>query len=247
MAEIVPDDQRDGVPARGAHRVPVPRRRRARWRCGSSSRAARRPRGGRPAAGRASRRDARRGASPSPASPPARARSAPLRPGDAPERDRPRRRPGAAPPAAHPVARRAAGPLEPGGDARAAIDQLLDAMLARRASDLHLSSDSPPIFRVDGDMTPRAGLRTDLPRAAEGAALVHRAGEEPRGVAREEGHRLRLRDPGGPLPRQRLPRPQRASARCSAQIPIEILHRREAGRSRRRCSTSATSRRGSSS
>ncbi len=34
------------------------------------------------------------------------------------------------------------------------MDALLDAMLARRASDLHLSSDCPPNFRVDGDMTP---------------------------------------------------------------------------------------------
>jgi twitching motility protein PilT len=36
------------------------------------------------------------------------------------------------------------------------MDALLQAMLARRASDLHLSSDCPPTFRVDGDMTPDA-------------------------------------------------------------------------------------------
>jgi twitching motility protein PilT len=34
------------------------------------------------------------------------------------------------------------------------MEALLEAMLARRASDLHLSSDCPPMFRVDGDMTP---------------------------------------------------------------------------------------------
>ncbi|BDG04847.1 type IV pilus twitching motility protein PilT [Anaeromyxobacter oryzae] len=39
-------------------------------------------------------------------------------------------------------------------DPRAALDALLDAMLARRASDLHLSSDCPPMLRVDGDMVP---------------------------------------------------------------------------------------------
>ena len=39
-------------------------------------------------------------------------------------------------------------------DARAALEALLEATLARRASDLHLSSGSPPVFRVDGDMTP---------------------------------------------------------------------------------------------
>jgi twitching motility protein PilT len=66
---------------------------------------------------------------------------------------------------AHPAAaaRAAAAPRAPataGGripspqDPRAAMDALLDAMLARRASDLHLSSECPPNFRVDGDMTP---------------------------------------------------------------------------------------------
>jgi twitching motility protein PilT len=39
-------------------------------------------------------------------------------------------------------------------DPRAALDALLEAMLARRASDLHLSSDCPPTLRVDGDMEP---------------------------------------------------------------------------------------------
>jgi twitching motility protein PilT len=48
------------------------------------------------------------------------------------------------------------GALRPGGDARAAMDALLQAMLARRASDLHLSSECPPVFRVDGDMVPEA-------------------------------------------------------------------------------------------
>jgi twitching motility protein PilT len=39
-------------------------------------------------------------------------------------------------------------------DPRAALDALLEAMLGRRASDLHLASDNPPTFRVDGDMRP---------------------------------------------------------------------------------------------
>jgi twitching motility protein PilT len=34
------------------------------------------------------------------------------------------------------------------------MDALLEAMVARKASDLHLSSGNPPIFRVDGDMVP---------------------------------------------------------------------------------------------
>jgi twitching motility protein PilT len=49
---------------------------------------------------------------------------------------------------------RAAGRIPAPAEARAALDALLEAMLARRASDLHLSAESPPMFRVDGDMSP---------------------------------------------------------------------------------------------
>ena len=52
----------------------------------------------------------------------------------------------AAPPAA--AAPRIPAPADP----RAALDALLDGMVSRRASDLHLASDSPPHLRVDGDM-----------------------------------------------------------------------------------------------
>jgi len=38
-------------------------------------------------------------------------------------------------------------------DPAAAMERLLEIMLERRASDLHLSSGSPPMFRIDGDMT----------------------------------------------------------------------------------------------
>jgi twitching motility protein PilT len=62
--------------------------------------------------------------------------------------------PAAAAPAAPAPPPRPASALRPGGDARGALDALLAAMLARRASDLHLSSDCPPTFRVDGDMVP---------------------------------------------------------------------------------------------
>jgi twitching motility protein PilT len=58
----------------------------------------------------------------------------------------------AAPPAPAPPAIRIAAPA----DARSALDALLEAMVARRASDLHLSSDNPPNLRVDGDITPVA-------------------------------------------------------------------------------------------
>ncbi|HTN53721.1 MAG TPA: type IV pilus twitching motility protein PilT [Anaeromyxobacter sp.] len=72
----------------------------------------------------------------------------------------PRAEPPADPTAAAP-SRPAAAPATPARpripapqDPRAALDALLEAMLARRASDLHLSSDCAPILRVDGDMTP---------------------------------------------------------------------------------------------
>jgi twitching motility protein PilT len=39
-------------------------------------------------------------------------------------------------------------------DPRAALDALLDVMIQRRASDLHLSAECPPNFRIDGDMVP---------------------------------------------------------------------------------------------
>jgi len=61
------------------------------------------------------------------------------------------------PPAPEPVrAPKPAAPV-PSADPRAAMDQLLNLMLDRKASDLHLSSDTTPIIRVDGDMTPIEG------------------------------------------------------------------------------------------
>ena len=51
-----------------------------------------------------------------------------------------------------------AGPAPvPASDPRGAMDQLLNHMLDRKASDLHVSSDTTPIIRVDGDMTPIEG------------------------------------------------------------------------------------------
>src|SRR5699024_5430073 len=38
------------------------------------------------------------------------------------------------------------------------INQLLDIMLDKRASDLHISADLPPMVRIDGEM-----MRLDLP------------------------------------------------------------------------------------
>jgi twitching motility protein PilT len=47
-------------------------------------------------------------------------------------------------------------PIPAPADPRAAFDALLDAMVARRASDLHLASSAPPNLRIDGDMVPIA-------------------------------------------------------------------------------------------
>ncbi len=68
-------------------------------------------------------------------------------------------------PAPAPVAASASEPARaakpaaptPSADPRGAMDQLLNLMLDRKASDLHLSSDTTPIIRIDGDMTPVEG------------------------------------------------------------------------------------------
>ncbi len=59
-------------------------------------------------------------------------------------------------PAAAPAVPAATAParIPAPADPRAALEALLDAMVARRASDLHLASESPPTLRVDGDMVP---------------------------------------------------------------------------------------------
>ncbi len=80
------------------------------------------------------------------------------------------------PPAARPAAPpQAIGRLTPvparrsplAGDPRAAMDALLDLMLERCASDLHLSSGSPPLLRIDGDMTPLSELGPLSPQRLE--------------------------------------------------------------------------------
>jgi twitching motility protein PilT len=43
-------------------------------------------------------------------------------------------------------------------DPREAMDRLLSEVVARKASDLHLSSGSPPSFRIDGDIVPASEL-----------------------------------------------------------------------------------------
>jgi twitching motility protein PilT len=59
---------------------------------------------------------------------------------------------GPVPPASAPEAPPRAGTLT--HEPRPAMDRLLDDMLARRASDLHLSSGNAPVLRIDGDVVP---------------------------------------------------------------------------------------------
>ena len=60
------------------------------------------------------------------------------------------------PPAPHPPAPAPEptrfAPIGAPPEAHAAMDALLEAMIVRKASDLHLSSGTPPTFRVDGDI-----------------------------------------------------------------------------------------------
>jgi twitching motility protein PilT len=61
----------------------------------------------------------------------------------------------APPPSPEPIRPRPAA--HPAGDPRGAMEWLLSLMLERKASDVHLSSDTAPMLRIDGDMTPIEG------------------------------------------------------------------------------------------
>jgi len=83
-------------------------------------------------------------------------------PGGPPGPKRPAATPPPAPPPAPAAAPARAAPPRPAAgrqgtipnpqDPRTAVEALLTAMLERRASDLHMSSDCPPMLRIDGDM-----------------------------------------------------------------------------------------------
>jgi twitching motility protein PilT len=61
-------------------------------------------------------------------------------------------------PVAPPVQRAPApAPVSSSGDPRGRVSALLNHMLKKGASDLHLSSDNPPMLRVDGDIVPAEG------------------------------------------------------------------------------------------
>ena len=60
------------------------------------------------------------------------------------------------PASARPAAAPTRGISVVSGDARAVMDSLLAMQLEKKASDIHLSSDNPPMFRIDGDMRAEA-------------------------------------------------------------------------------------------
>jgi twitching motility protein PilT len=51
--------------------------------------------------------------------------------------------------------------------ASASIDRLLNLMLERKASDLHVSTTAPPLLRIDGEMVPVAGESAFSPESME--------------------------------------------------------------------------------
>jgi twitching motility protein PilT len=55
-------------------------------------------------------------------------------------------------PASSPTGSPSRPPIRNPADPRGAMEALLEAMVARRASDLHLGSECPPSFRIDGDI-----------------------------------------------------------------------------------------------
>ena len=56
-------------------------------------------------------------------------------------------------PAPAPAAASASVAIPPKGDSAGRMQALLETMLEKKASDLHLSSQNPPMLRLDGDMT----------------------------------------------------------------------------------------------
>src|SRR4051812_12632156 len=64
-----------------------------------------------------------------------------------------------------------AGPRElPRSDARDALDTLLAAMVGAGGSDLHLTTNAPPMIRVHGDLTPLPDY--ELLRPVDTAELI---------------------------------------------------------------------------
>ena len=51
------------------------------------------------------------------------------------------------------------------------IDQYLDVLWDRKASDLLLTAGAPPLLRIDGTMTPMAGVAALLPEEIERMVL----------------------------------------------------------------------------
>jgi len=64
---------------------------------------------------------------------------------------------GARPPAPPPPAASAPSAISPVKPGAKRIDSLLHSMVELKASDLHMSSDCPPMIRTDGEMTPIPG------------------------------------------------------------------------------------------
>jgi twitching motility protein PilT len=106
---------------------------------------------------------------PHPREPAAREPPPPTRESRAPGSDKGSRRRRSGPPEtgvrAHPAKTAAKDATE--GGATAEIDRLLAIMLERRASDLHISSGSSPLLRLDGEMAPISGEHELSPDAAE--------------------------------------------------------------------------------
>ncbi len=109
------------------------------------------------------------------------------------------------------------------GTSTHAIDDLLRAMLMRRASDLHLSTDNPPILRVDGEIQ----YLNDRPKmtSAQIQALVHEIAND---KARKDFEELRDADfayelPGAARFRVNVFEDRKGVGAVLRQIPITII------------------------
>ena len=123
------------------------------------------------------------------------------------------------------------------------LEQLLEDMVQRKASDLHITAGVPPEFRIDGS-DHAVGVRGADARGHGAARLQRALGRAAQDVRDHEGAGLLVRHQGPvALPRQRVPAARR---RVDGHPPDPVRDHvvREARPAASRCATSRTAHKG---
>ena len=109
------------------------------------------------------------------------------------------------------------------------IDKLLQTVVNRKASDLHITVGQPPVLRLDGQLV---RLETKVLEPEDTVALdeEHHARAVPAGTAGGGRDRLRLRvRRQGPVPRLGLQAARQRGAWCCGRSPNKLLNFEELG------------------